>query len=373
MMGLFVTVPASLVAITLALQSGDPAGPALAMGVAALGSCPRPVAFAWAVLAISLAMGQTVPAELNLVSLAAMLSLGLVCACLTRTLTGSRGMLATTHPTHLLLCFTVLSLALLWLPDSRALLETEGGEPLYFTALVQDTTEGIRFETAFRGSAAVSIVGGATKFGMSVLAFTMAFFVLLGSLRDDSHLRWIGWVCGVVTGSCLLALGSAGQFGLIGNSIDLSSSLNQWDVLAELNSPGLVVDRVNTLSTGYLGWSSRPAVDMLRIVGGIVLAWTCFWQLRVRKNDHQDVVEEVRTVRLELFLAALFVLGAMTCLQHHGGVFYVLSAILLLTTSASFLGIFSSTSKFVPQALVLGALCLVLLATVGPAAGWILV
>jgi hypothetical protein len=317
--------------------------------------------------------GQIVPVELNPVSLAGLLSLGLVCACLSRVSTGPQGILARANQVHLLLCFTVVSLALLWLPDSRALLETEGGEPLYFTAVVQDTTDGIRFETVFRGSVAVSIIGSAIKFGLSVLALAMSFFVLLGSLRDDSHLKWVGWVCGVVAGSCLIALGAAGQFGLFGSSIDLGSSLNDWDVLAELSGSGLVVDRVNTVQTGYIGWSSRPALDLLRILGGFALGWTCFWQLRVRQAEPLPGADSTGRVRVELFLAALFALLAMTCLQHREGVFYVLSAILLLTTSASFLGLFSSTSKLVPQVLVFGALCLVLLATVGPAAGWILV
>ena len=62
-------------------MSSEPGGPALAMGIAALGSCPHPLALAWAGLGISLAMGQIVLLPIEIVSVAGMASLDLHAPC----------------------------------------------------------------------------------------------------------------------------------------------------------------------------------------------------------------------------------------------------------------------------------------------------
>jgi len=371
MKALMVTLPTALVVLTLALMSSDPGGPALAFGVAALASCPHPLAAAWAALGISLALGQNIPADLDGISLAGMISMGLVCAALTRSLSGPEGLLATAKA-HLVLGLLALSsLALLYLPDARALLETVEGAPLYFSAFVQDLSDGTRLKAVFRASAEVSLVSSMTKSILAAMMVGSLFVVLVGAMRGSREIERLGWTLAVVTGCGLFALGLAGQAGLIGTQITLADSLGNWEALAEMSTPGLAIDSVETSGVGYIGYSSRPAIDVLRVIGGLGLAWVALKQLR-RRGDVGQTLPSGRAMP-GLLLASLFLFSALVFLQYRGGVFYILSATLLLTLVTSFLGGYSSTSRVVPQSLTFGALCLIVLAIVAPTAGWVLV
>ena len=370
MKGLLITVPASLVALTMALMSSEPGGPALALGIAALGSCPHPLALAWAGLGVSLAMGQIVPLPIEIVSVAGMASLGLACAVLTRSISGARGLLANAKPESLLVLCAVIALALLYLPDSRALLETQDGQPLYITAFAQDLSTGVRVQTLFRASADVSMVSPWVTIALAASLGICLFVVLLGSMRGNPEIERLGWTVTVVSGSTFAMLGLAGQLGLVGSAIELKDVFGDWQALAEMSTSGLVLDKVLYPEFGYVGFSSRPAVDLLRVIIGAALVLLALGELR-RRVAWESSDDEGRA-RPELLIAGLLLFAALVFFQYGGGVFYVLSATLLLTIIAGILGNQSSTSKLVPQSLSFGALSLTVLAIVGPTAGWIL-
>ena len=352
-------------------MSDDPTGPALAFGVAALGSCPHPLAIGWAFVGTLLALGQTVPVPVDVNMAAAMVSLGLACAVFTRVLTGEHGLLTGAARELVLALIAVVALTLLFVPDGRALLETADGEPLYVTAFAQDLSNGVRAQTIFRASADVSIVSPGVKVALVSSLFVCLFVVLLGRMRNNWDIRRVGWTLAVVAGSVLAVLGLAGQFGLLGTAIELSDVYGDWKALSALSSSGLVLDAVNNPEFGYIGFSSRPAVDALRVLVGCTLLWTGLKALRA--SAHAQQAAQATMARPGLLIGPLCAFSALVFLQHHGGVFHVLCAVLLLALVAGFLGRQARAPRVLLQALSFGALCLVVLAMVGPTAGWVLI
>jgi len=353
--------------LVIAATSPDPTGPATAIALAAFLAMPSPLALGWAGLASVLALGETSAVEFRPLALAGTLALGLSLGGLSRFLSGRGGLFAPSKRLMALTLMGLVGLTLVWLPDGRILLETSDGEPLYASATVQSVLDGTRFQTFFRASVLSSPASETVKVALSAALIMGLLLVPYGAFVPHKRAEKAGWMVALLAGLALGVYAMWGQVQAFGAIVELPDADNLRAYLTHIGDGSLVVDEVQLPPEAFLGLSSRPALHVLRLVGGLSLALLAFKSLRERVG-----AEDVRpAASLELGTAALFLLGALACMELSGGAFYVICAALLLTLVVSFLGLFTACHRHLVDAMAFGALCLVLLATLGPMAGWL--
>lgn len=363
----------SLVSLAVALgtlgvvaASPQPAGPGTAFAVAALVACTSRLSLGWSLMALSLVVGEVAPVPLSVLPLAATLAFGLALGALTRALKTSE-LSDPAKGTHLGAIGVMSGVAILviWLPDARLLLETSDGSPLMLSASVQRAEDGTFFHSLLRASADQAFLDGGFKSLLSVLVLLPLGVVAWARAQEREGAERIGRMMTVLAGALLWAWGVAAPLLTWGETSLVADAEAARLVASSLGDASLIVTSIQTPEAGFIGWSSRPVVDVLRLIGGLTLIAST---LRAPSQAGSSAAAS-RTASPERGWAALALVAACVCLPS-GGPGVVALAALLLTLVGAFVGTLRPTHARLPHILNVAALCCVVFAVVGPVAGW---
>lgn len=176
-----------------------------------------------------------------------------------------------------LLCGLAGMLALL--PDGTVALFRDGA-PLHLHATVQSAEAGLRAAVEPRAVLHRPPPASGVRDVLRLAAPLAAWGLLLAAVRDEARTRRIAWALAAAVGIALTGVGLAGLAQLLGGPIELPPAGELARGMQRRASGAAAVTVSRLPERAELGLASRPMVDPLRTLGGLVLLALAIRRLR---------------------------------------------------------------------------------------------
>lgn len=207
--------------------------------------------------------------------------------------------------------FSLLAVALVFLPDGHVALFDANGELMSFSVVVEDAVTGVRGIQELPAYLASPHPADAILSWILFLGPITAFALLAQSIAPRSGLLRAGWILSRITGSLLVVSALWGVAELLGGSVAVPSAAELGETLSELAGGRASITAVSTPEGASLTLASRPLVDVLRLALGIpLLVWPSMSSI---DPPARRPAGPWLTLSLACAVATCFVLGPAPC------------------------------------------------------------
>jgi hypothetical protein len=214
------------------------------------------------------------------------------------------------------------------MPDARLLLLDASGDPLELTARLQDPVAGVAGLVHLPAVMEARVPGLRVLIFAGLLALVAAFVLIRCQVTDPEKEARFGWRVLGLSGLLMFVVGLLGLLQLLSGSVSVPNA-DLWALSLSKAGQGTAVTGVEVASDARLGLASRPLVDPLRLVAGLLVALWAFGPWR-----HRTVVRPVGP-RPNLLLAiaasclaALFVSNSVSWVLVGGSVVLFFSVLI---------------------------------------------
>lgn len=352
-------------AIVLGVGSADPLGPSLVLGLGALVAADLPIGALLAVLALSSPAAQVLPGSVAALTTASAVSAGLGLGLTARF--ASRGASLWGGPgAPVTMVWLTLGLSLLmWLPGDMVRLVGPDGGVLLVDVVIQDASQGTRFLRQLPAWTTAASPTGALHASIPWIGCAVLFWILVARASAHVSMERAGWRMIQLLGIGLVAVGVIDGAQLLTGDLALPTTHDLQLGLARLAGSDLSAEVVGALDGGRLGLSSRPMVDLLRVILGGVFVF-----MGLRALGHaapafaQGRAEPMLPVAVGLLGASAFMTPGQT-------VGLGLAAAVTLLVASWVAGHLMGPRARTPHDLTWGALVVTCFTWLAPVAGWL--
>lgn len=166
-------------------------------------------------------------------------------------------------------------LGLCALPDARLLLLDAAGSPLELTARLQDPAAGVAGLVHLPAVMESPTPGQEVLLGAGVVALFAAFLLIRRQVTEPDHEERFAWKALGLAGALVALAGVWGVAQLVSGTVSVPDA-EVWALALSKAGQGTAVTGVELPHDARLGLASRPLIDPLRAVAGILV---CAWAL----------------------------------------------------------------------------------------------
>jgi len=207
--------------------------------------------------------------------------------------------------------FSLLAVALVFLPDGHVALFDPAGALMSFSVVVEDAVTGVRGIQELPAYLASPHPAGSLLSWVLLLGPLTAFLLLAQGVAPRSDLARAGWMSARLTGGLLVLSALWGLGELLSGAIVVPSAAALGETLSELAGGRASITAVTTPDGGSLSLASRPLVDWMRLaVGALLLVCPSLPPLSTPDDGPSD---HWLSLSLALAVASCFLLGPAPC------------------------------------------------------------